>query len=74
MNIQELRNRITLLPSGHGHYKIIYTTPYGRVKTGVTSDMQLIDRVKNTNLNDTERSNYGMTLKQALCALKSYTK
>lgn len=34
--------------SGHGHYKVIYTSPVtGKKWTKVTSDMPLIDATKN---------------------------
>jgi len=34
--------------SGHGHYKVIYTSPVtGKKWTKVTSDMPLIDSTKN---------------------------
>lgn len=47
------RHRITkhdfrFIPSGHGHYKVTYTSPVtGRQWTAVTSDMPLIDDTKN---------------------------
>ena len=47
------RQRITkhdfrFIPSGHGHYKVTYTSPVtGRQWTAITSDMPLIDDTKN---------------------------
>jgi hypothetical protein len=32
---------------GHGHYKVTYTTPTGRVKKALITDMELIDNFKN---------------------------
>jgi len=38
------------LPSGHGHYKVIYRSPNtGKEWTTVTSNMPLIDLTKNSD-------------------------
>jgi hypothetical protein len=38
----------TFMPSGHGHYKVTYTSPKtGKQWTKTTSHMGLIDKTKN---------------------------
>jgi len=50
-----MKNRISItdfrfLPSGYGHYKVIYTSPItGREWYTVTSNMPLIDATKNAD-------------------------
>lgn len=40
----------SFLPSGHGHYKVAYTSPVTfKSWTSVTSDMELIDATKNSD-------------------------
>jgi len=73
MKTTELRNRLTLLPAGPGHYTVIYTSPSGQVKRGTTNNMRAIDRVK-SDLNDRDQGEYRMTYKQALEQLKSECK
>jgi len=39
------------IPSGHGHYKVTYTSPVtGKSWTAITSDMPLIDDTKNSEV------------------------
>jgi len=75
MNTRELQKSISLSVSGYGRYNIVYTTPTGRQKTGYTTDMGLIDRVKGADIYDKcKKENYGNTLKQALLSLKNCCK
>lgn len=74
MNLRELKESIRFHFSGHGHWKVTYTTKSGRTKNGVTTNSIAIDRINNSDLNEKELSTYGCTLKQALLALKDSTK
>lgn len=40
----------SFIPSGYGHYKVIYTSPVtGKQWTVITNDMTLIDATKNAD-------------------------
>lgn len=40
----------SFMPSGHGHYKVTYTSPItGKSWTATTSNMPLIDATKNAD-------------------------
>lgn len=73
MNTKILKSAISLLPSGYGHYKVTYTSPItGKQYERIVSDMTLIDRIKNADICDKNRKEYGLTLRQALLAVKPY--
>lgn len=44
------RSDFTFLKTGHGHYKVTYTSPVtGKMWSSTINDMELIDEVKNAD-------------------------
>lgn len=68
MRLSELKERVSFIRSGHGHFTV--TIEYRGNKYNATSTNTIvIDRINNQDVSEMSIANYGYTLKQAYISL-----